>query len=477
MIQILFDKDILQMIQYRYHGRHYYRYDELKETNHPCLKGTRRGILAFCKKSKMVEGKDFLYARIKENKGWRRTASENYVRQMDKIFLSRKWVRSFETKPRAPKILHLDDNELFRDANGNAYDVEVRGERHHKKCFFKASDIAKCFDLPRLIDSLTHQNSAYVHGEDYERFIIDFPVTYGKVNEVIYLTYLGLVRAMIVSRTGRSKNFLDWAMDTLFTVQLGTTKQKNKLVTNLTGADYSTVKAFCNIINTKISVVYLFKLGMVKNLRDQLNIPDFYPDHAIVCKYGRTNDIKRRFSEHLRNKYSQKYGYQTTLLSAWFIDNQRGVGAENILKSYLQDNDFRLENTDHTEIAIFNIKEHLISPLLNPLFSEYANEIKILETIVRKLETRLETIENDHQNHLKALSEDHENRIESLAQEHRHQINLMDKNHQIDIQSIKNEYQLNLSASSNDIQLLKQDVRHLREMLNQKDIVIQMLKQ
>ena len=43
----------------------------------------------------------------------------------------------------APQILNLEDNEKFKDANGNILNIEVRGERNHKKCYFKVKDVKK----------------------------------------------------------------------------------------------------------------------------------------------------------------------------------------------------------------------------------------------------------------------------------------------------------------------------------------------
>lgn len=444
------------MLVYHYKQFDFYRYNDLKEVNHPCLKRTNRGIIAFCEQANMVEGEDYLYARYKENKGWRRTLKANYLRRLDKIFLSKKWADGFKRRgSEAPEILHLEDHERFRDDEGNVYDVEVRGERHHQKCFFKAKDVAECFGLTNLLDSLLHPTSAYLKDEDYVWFYVGKSENTRKISgkEEIYLTYLGLMRAMIVSRTGYARRFLKWAAETLFTVHLGTNYQKNKLAAKLTGADYATVKAFCNVVNTKISMIYLFRIGIVKDLRDMLNIPQSYPDNAIVCKYGRTNDIRRRFSEHIRNKYSQKYGFQTTLLTAWFVDNERSTSAENNLKAYLDDGGIRLENPIHTEIAIFGIKEHLIAPLLNPLFSKYSKEIKSLEETVQKLEAQIDAIEKDHQFELQEMK----------------------NKHNLEMQSAKSEQHISSIVMDNDIKLLKQDVSHLREMLTQKDIIIKLL--
>lgn len=47
--------------------------------------------------------------------------------------------------------------------------------------------------------------------------------------------------------------------------------------------------------------VYLIQLGTVADLREQLAIPDCYPDTSLVCKYGRSGDLRRRWKEHRRD--------------------------------------------------------------------------------------------------------------------------------------------------------------------------------
>lgn len=57
--------------------------------------------------------------------------------------------------------------------------------------------------------------------------------------------------------------------------------------------------------NTPISAVYLIELGYVRDLRQEFIINNDIPDESVVFKYGRTDDIGRRFTEHY--KYYQRY--------------------------------------------------------------------------------------------------------------------------------------------------------------------------
>lgn len=385
---------IMIMNTYTYRERIYYEANDLVKAMHSSVREFSSDIFAFIKLKSMIEVDHYVLAKYKEAEDvWTRTRSCNYIEKRDKLLLVQEWVDLNIKTLNIPPILKLEDNELPRDNKGNTYYIEVRGIRAHKLCFFRAMHIAECFDMPELMGSLKSKDTLYQEGQDYQTFVLDASKNLGFFKEEIYLTYLGLMRAMLSSRSENARRFVDWAMETLFTAHLGTNKQKQKLVTKLTGADYDTVKAFCDVINTKLSVVYMFRIGSVKDLRNQLNIPTEYPDRADVYKYGRTNDIKRRFSEHLRDKYSKRYGFETRLVAAWFVDNKRSPKAEIELEAYLEDKGFRLDSAIHTEIAIFSIKSSEMTRKLDPLFSQYANEMKTLQNLVCKLEASIERIE------------------------------------------------------------------------------------
>lgn len=325
------------MIKYTYKNTDFYRYDDLKKAKHPCLVGTSRGIVSFCKNNNKQFGVDYLYAKQRPDGSWSVTKEINYAKCRDKVLISEQWVNSFEIKTaNAPPLLKLEEHEMFRDCDGNLYEVEVRGERHHKKCYFKAKDISDCFGVDNLINSINHPSSAYLEGADYMRFIVNDYST--RKSEAVYLTYQGLMRAAFVSRRGNSRHFVDKAMQMLSSAHLGTQEQRTQLASKLTRIDYETVKAFCDVANTKLSVIYLFRIGSVKDLRNVLDIPVTYSDTACVYKYGRTNDIRRRFAEHKRDKYAEKYGFATTLVKVWFADTQRTVQAESELELYLTNN-------------------------------------------------------------------------------------------------------------------------------------------
>lgn len=97
----------------------------------------------------------------------------------------------------APPILKLKDNEKFKDEKGRTIEIETRGERDSKKCYFKVKDIAKGFKIPQYKSSVVHKNSKYVYGGDYVYFDIKecSPRT-----KQLYLTLSGMQRLMYCSK-------------------------------------------------------------------------------------------------------------------------------------------------------------------------------------------------------------------------------------------------------------------------------------
>ena len=89
-----------------------------------------------------------------------------------KLLLKEEWVQTnvpkmninnelnYEIEP-APPILEIDEHEKFKGSNGKILDIEIRGERNPKKCYFKVSDISKEFEILSLDTTLQHQDRGY----------------------------------------------------------------------------------------------------------------------------------------------------------------------------------------------------------------------------------------------------------------------------------------------------------------------------
>ena len=56
--------------------------------------------------------------------------------------------------PVAPDILDIEDNEKFKDVNGQSIEITIRGERKYDKCYFRVKDVSKGFKMPRLQETI-----------------------------------------------------------------------------------------------------------------------------------------------------------------------------------------------------------------------------------------------------------------------------------------------------------------------------------
>jgi hypothetical protein len=97
-----------------------------------------------------------------------------------------------------PEILELEDEEKFKDIAGNILEIEVRGERNSKNCYFRVKDVSRTFDMPRLQTVLTNKEGEYEREEHYKCFIKNNRKT-------LYLTYEGMMKVIYCSRPNHKK--------------------------------------------------------------------------------------------------------------------------------------------------------------------------------------------------------------------------------------------------------------------------------
>ena len=173
----------------------------------------------------------------------------------------------------------------------------------------------------------------------------------------LYLTYNGILKVLFTSRSGIADKFQNWASETLFTIQMGTIEQKQSLSANLIGVSPQIIKNVFNTASNKTPTVYLFYIGQANKLLKN----NIYSDDDYLCKFGCSDDISRRTSEHMRN-YKKQYGTDISLLCYSIIDPQYIFDAETNIRGYFRSN--KITQDDKTELIIINknnlgqIKQH-----------------------------------------------------------------------------------------------------------------------
>jgi hypothetical protein len=234
------------------------------------------------------------------------------------------------------------------------------GGREDDKCYFKVKDVSAGFDMPNLYTTLVSKNVGYEMEIHYKYFTnkILYNVQKNVSKKELYLTYNGMLKVLFTSRTGNAELFQNWASKILFTHQMGTTEQKQILATSLLGINIQIIKQVFNSNSNKTPTVYLFYIGKAKSL-----LNNNYNDDELLCKFGCTDDISRRTTEHNRT-YKKLYNLDNDieLLLYSIIDPQYIFDAENNIRGYFRNN--KINNDDKTELIVINknnldqIKQH-----------------------------------------------------------------------------------------------------------------------
>jgi hypothetical protein len=100
----------------------------------------------------------------------------------------------------------------------------------------------------------------------------------------------------------------------------------------------------------KIMCIYFFMLGLVKDLRAIMNIDPKISDDEIVCKFGRTRNLKARTRAHV--KTFSKLTATIQLHCHAHIDHQHLARAEDDVRKYFRANGMKLAYRTYEELVV-----------------------------------------------------------------------------------------------------------------------------
>jgi hypothetical protein len=303
-----------------------------------------------------IDNTNYIFGRKNKDNLWIQTEGKSL--KFDKVLFLLNFVNTIneikeEDASIAPPIIKLKDEEKFYDDEGNFINIEVRGVKEVDKIYFKVKDVAKGFNLNKLQDTLIENGSGY-NEKHYKYFNCKKTSKKGinsnkeTIKKTLFLTYEGILRVLFVSRNNKTSKFISWATKTLFTLQMGTKEEKQKLFDKVLGNDIESSRNAIKCNTNKISCIYLLTLGYVKDLRKEMNISDNFSDEDIVCKYGFTDNLDRRLMEH-KNNFSKIENVDVKLKYYTFIDTNELSKAENNMKNIFNFNNSNLW-------LLFNIK-------------------------------------------------------------------------------------------------------------------------
>lgn len=295
----------------------------------------------------------------------------------------------------APPVLELNDEEKFRDCDGNIVDIEVIGEKSRNKILFNLNDVMKAFDMPSLDQVLRDDRKSYDINIHYKSFI-KVTRANGASNSIkkrLYLTYKGLLKVLFNSRTGNAEQFQDWAEAKLFTIQMGTQENKEILGTDILGINIKNYRAVFNKHSSDFPCVYLLSLGKVGDVRDTFNLSCDIDDNTIVYKYGFTHDFKERIAKH-QTDYGKMNNVKLDVVCFNIVDSKYTSEAENEIRDFFKAFNKPLEVNGRRELVSLN-KMELDETRKKFIVTGqkyagstvgYENRIKLLENTINNLQ-------------------------------------------------------------------------------------------
>jgi hypothetical protein len=159
-----------------------------------------------------------------------------------------------------------------------------------------------------------------------------------------------------VSRNKNVERFQEWAMKTLFTIQMGKEEEKVKLGTSILNIPERTYRAVFKKHANKLPSIYLIYLGNVGELRNTFGIDNSIPNDSGVYKYGFTDDLGRRIGEH-EDKYGKLDNVQIVLTTFHVIDPKYTCEAEGDIREECNAYEINLQTEGYKELIVLNKKQ------------------------------------------------------------------------------------------------------------------------
>ena len=445
---LLVNSNMLSMKAFQIKNMLFYSADELKTSFPNFFIGTSKTVRLIVNK-KNIPTTEYIYANKIKNDEWNISDASS---KKAKLLLTKTWVEQHIIKEPileeeekkykiAPNKIELEENEKFRDVNGKVIEIETLGERHHDKIYFSVHDISVGFDMPNLNQIITHKERGYDKEKHYDIFIKnELIIDQHGTNRIIpnqrrlYLTYLGLTRVLFVSKNKNAEYFQKWAIEKLFTIQMGTKLEKERLGTSILQINLESFRAVFKKHANKFPCFYLLALGTVGELRETFNISEEIDDKMIVYKYGFTDDFPRRIKEH-QDDYGKLPNVNISVAVFHIIDTKYTSEAEDDLRQFFKNMNKTLDIDGRKELVFLNTKElETVKKEFRHIGNDYAGNTQELQKQIQDLNTKNEKQELQHK------IETQELQFKIRDMQNTHEIEILKKEMIIQQQKAKLEY-------------------------------------
>ncbi|ALR84375.1 hypothetical protein [Niemeyer virus] len=312
----------------------------------------------------------------------------------------------------APGIIKLTKKEKIKDNDGNIIEIEVRGTRDPENIFFRVSDVINGFDMPKLYDTITRNNSGYRQNIHYRYFNFKKTTKKGYCMK-LFLTFIGMEKVINCSRSIHIQNAM---IARKWLSQFSASIKFNSLVLDSSKSSTSNIGYVYCITSEKIDAN---KIGYWKGTRKDLisRYKTYYGDYVeLFC-------VKTMYPELLEKKCHQhfiNYKLSHELYDKSNTDKYKLYLKENKITPTEQDiyEDQQITKTDvktlfTTHLTTQDQKNKLSSKLMGiPTNIISVDKIKELENEIKELKYQNEIKELKYQNEIKELK--YQNEINEL---------------------------------------------------------------
>lgn len=301
-----------------------------------------------------------------------------------------------------PPILELNAGEKFQTVDGEVLEIETRGERHHSKIFFRVKDVMHAFGMPNLGHTLRHKITGYERGIHFVTFTRCFegdniPLETSCKSEdsiknsnpnVLFLTYVGLLKVLFNSKNKHAEKFTAWASDKLFTMQMGTTEDREQLI-RVEVDKLDKQRSLLNKHPEGFPCIYLLKLGKAKDLRETFSISDTVDDNLFIYKFGRAIKLHDRISDHL-NDYGKLKNVNIEIAIYHYVDPIYTSKAEADVRDMFEAYNMRIAVPGRTELVAINKEQYkYVEKSYLQIGREFAGATKEMQEQIRELKSQL----------------------------------------------------------------------------------------
>ncbi len=372
-----------------------------------------------------------------------------------KLFFKKEWVDyllSNITKDYINPLPLLKINNLPDFLKNGKNTLRFRGERSRDKLYISLESLANLLDYKykNLKDSILCGKIRLDKDVHWVMFGFKNKET-KKIKKVPYFTYSGFLTYIFISRSPKASEITMYCETVLFASMLGTSEQKAETITTQilkTENDFKTLKTklgidiihYKEVVNTlgRYSCLYLLILKET--------------DHSYIVKYGRTEDLTTRLSQHYKD-FGNVY-----VKFCRYIDECKLTEAENELKEHFTQKYTQVDTYNgKNRLELFEIKKCnllTIKKLYNNLSIKYGDKVKNINKGLKETENSYTLEINNLQNQLNIKDLE----CKSITQGLQNQLNIKDleiASLKKDLNGLSENYNLKLQLAELKLQLLQ----------------------